>query len=179
MWPNNTTRANSPAPRAQDGNWALSTRPARYANCRPPVAALDRRGQCFSRVVCYALDAASKVARVRWQFEWPYGFADADGAARSAMDVAARDAYSSVGGSVAPLANGNYLVAFTSVDARSADDARGSALAFEVDVAGGAAAVSRLAVPTPLADQDKQGAYRLVPWDSIAAETHVCPFDNS
>ncbi|KAH8072835.1 hypothetical protein JL721_3485 [Aureococcus anophagefferens] len=144
-----------------------------------PGCAVDRRGQCFSRVVCYALDAAAKVARVRWQFEWPYGFADADGAARSAMDVAARDAYSSVGGSVAPLANGNYLVAFTSVDARSADDARGSALAFEVDVAGGAAAVSRLAVPTPLADQDKQGAYRLVPWDSIAAETHVCPFDNS
>ncbi|KAH8057252.1 hypothetical protein JL722_6901 [Aureococcus anophagefferens] len=143
-----------------------------------PGCAVDRRGQCFSRVVCYALDAAAKVARVRWQFEWPYGFADADGAAL-AMDVAARDACSSVGGSVAPLANGNYLVAFTSVDARSADDARGSALAFEVDVAGGAAAVSRLAVPTPLADQDKQGAYRLVPWDSIAAETHVCPFDNS
>ena len=39
--------------------------------------------------------------------------------------------------------------------------------------------VGMVAVPTPLADQDKQGAYRLVPWDSIAAETHVCPFDNS
>ena len=91
--------------------------------------------------------------------------------------LAERDAYSSVGGSVAPLANGNYLVAFTSMDARQTYDARGTAFAFEVDVQGGATALSKLAVPTPEADQDKQGSYRLVPWDSLGGERAACPFD--
>ena len=160
-----------------------------------PGCTVDRRGQCFSRVVCYALDSETMVASVRWQFEWPYALSDlaapperrrrlgrGGDAAAAPSDMAAvseRDAYSSVGGSVAPLSNGNYLVAFTSVDARATYDGRGAALAFEVDVEGGASAVSTLAVPTPLADQDKQGAYRLVPWDSIAKETNACPFDAS
>lgn len=136
-----------------------------------PGCAADRRGECFSRVICYALDAGTRIARVRWQFEWPFSLSGAN------ATIDARDLYSSVGGSVAPLPNGNYLVAFTSVDDESTFDERGAAFAFEVDAEGGATAVSRLAVPTPIADQDKQGSYRLVPWANLGGETASCPFD--
>ncbi|KAH8044364.1 hypothetical protein JL722_14756 [Aureococcus anophagefferens] len=103
--------------------------------------------------------------KVRWQFEWP-------SARRQLQD---RRLYNLVGGSAAALANGDYLVAFTSLDDTNKYDSRGTAFAFEVDV-DGRSTVTTVAIPTPKADQDRQAAYRLVPWDSVGGETSVCPF---
>ena len=132
---------------------------------RPGCATANTSG-CFSRAIAYELDAAARVARVRWQFEWP-----------SALDVDFKtdDLYNLVGGSATALANGDYLVAFTSLDDTNKYDARGTAFAFEVDV-DGRSTVTTVAIPTPKADQDRQAAYRLVPWDSVGGETSVCPF---
>ena len=132
---------------------------------RPGCATANTSG-CFSRAIAYELDAAARVARVRWQFEWP-----------SAVDVDFKtdDLYNLVGGSATALANGDYLVAFTSLDDTNKYDSRGTAFAFEVDV-DGRSTVTTVAIPTPKADQDRQAAYRLVPWDSVGGETSVCPF---
>ncbi|KAH8055200.1 hypothetical protein JL721_10303 [Aureococcus anophagefferens] len=132
---------------------------------RPGCATANTSG-CYSRAIAYELDAAARVAKVRWQFEWP-----------SALDVNFKtdDLYNLVGGSAAALANGDYLVAFTSLDDTNKYDSRGTAFAFEVDV-DGRSTVTTVAIPTPKADQDRQAAYRLVPWDSVGGETSVCPF---
>ncbi|KAH8067049.1 hypothetical protein JL720_12559 [Aureococcus anophagefferens] len=132
---------------------------------RPGCATANTSG-CYSRAIAYELDAAARVAKVRWQFEWP-----------SALDVNFKtdDLYNLVGGSAAALANGDYLVAFTSLDDTNKYDSRGTAFAFEVNV-DGRSTVTTVAIPTPKADQDRQAAYRLVPWDSVGGETDVCPF---
>ncbi|KAH8048679.1 hypothetical protein JL720_15795 [Aureococcus anophagefferens] len=128
---------------------------------RPGCATANTSG--YSRAIAYELSAAASPGPLAVQ--WP-----------SALDVNFKtDDLYAVGGSAAALANGDYLVAFTSLDDTNKYDSRGTAFAFEVNV-DGRSTVTTVAIPTPKADQDRQAAYRLVPWDSVGGETDVCPF---
>ena len=97
-----------------------------------PGCTIMRTGQCFSRAIMYRLDREAMVARVVWQFEAPD---DVTGLYRSPEDMqtfAQQSTWNEVGGSVYRLANGNYLVAFSSVESDD-ENPKGAASIFELD----------------------------------------------
>jgi len=136
-----------------------------------PGCTVIRTGACFSRAVRYRLDHDLKTISIVWQFTYPYDLKDAD----NFLDIAQRDTWNEVGGSAFRLENGHYLVAFSSVDA-SAQNPRGSALIFELDIHGNHTLTTTLAIPTPTSNIGTQNGYRFMPWHSINGESFSTPF---
>ncbi|KAH8047620.1 hypothetical protein JL720_16041 [Aureococcus anophagefferens] len=145
-----------------------------------PGCTIMRTGQCFSRAIMYRLDREAMVARVVWQFEAPD---DVTGLYRSPGDMqtfAQRSTWNEVGGSVYRLANGHYLVAFSSVESDD-ENPKGAASIFELDagqqkgdstlgVDGNRTLATKLDIPTPLSNVGMQNGYRFTPWSSIGGE---------
>ena len=163
--------------------------------------------ECFSRAVMYSLDpacddggddaddgadgatattgpeadvACNRTARVVWQFEFPLAVG------RSPWrEVTTDDVYNFCGGSISKLPNGNYLIAFTSMDKAPTQHnatATRTAYAWEVDADGrappaadddaaGAQVRTALRFPMPHDDAASQNSYRVVPWHSISGES--------
>ena len=158
---------------------------------RPGCYALASRGYagCFSRAIQYELDDAAGVARVRWQFEYPYQLnassgeygashfvarADDDYTPTPNADLATvftHDLFNWDGGSVARLADGHYLVAFTAVEATRDWNPSASMYAFEVD--GRGKALTMLVIPN---GDSTDGGYRLRAWSAIDGESPTSPF---
>ena len=70
----------------------------------------DSTALCFSRAICYRFDRVRRVVEVVWQFAFPLQPNAAPWRAVMGADV-----YNNCGGSVTRLANGGYMVAFTSM----------------------------------------------------------------
>ena len=141
-----------------------------------PGCTIMRTGQCFSRAIMYRLDREAMVARVVWQFEAPD---DVTGLYRSPEDMqtfAQRSTWNEVGGSVYRLANGHYLVAFSSVESDD-ENPKGAASIFELDVDGNRTLATKLDIPTPLSNVGMQNGYRFTPWSSIGGEAAGDPFN--
>ena len=95
------------------------------------------------------------------------------------------DVYNFCGGSISKLPNGNYLIAFTSMDKAPTQHnatATRTAYAWEVDADGrappaadddaaGAQVRTALRFPMPHDDAASQNSYRVVPWHSISGES--------
>ena len=126
---------------------------------------------CFSRVVAYDLDHATRTAALAWQFEWGVDLAGGDNATWAAAMT--HDGYNPVGGSVYELPGGRLLVGFTSVAAMQRDwNPRGTSPVFEFAPrdGGGYDVAAKLLLPEPLANNGLQNAYSVVPWDQVHDE---------
>ena len=84
------------------------------------------------------------------------------------------DVFNAVGGSVYELTNGHFLVGFTSVSDTRAYNPRATSYAFELATGDGddghVAVKTRMLIPTPLQNVDRQNGYRFVPWRTINGE---------
>ena len=130
---------------------------------------------CFSRAVEYKLDFMRAKVSVVWQFEFPFGLDEA-----SIEKVELHDVFNAVGGSVYELTNGHFLVGFTSVSDTRAYNPRATSYAFELATGDGddghVAVKTRMLIPTPLQNVDRQNGYRFVPWHSVTGEGSLSPF---
>ena len=129
---------------------------------------------CFSRAVMYRLDNAAMRAVVVWQFEFPFSLSDS-----SVEKVMLHDVFNAVGGSVYELTNGHFLIGFTSVSDTREYNPRATSYAFEIATGEGNGKVdvkTRMLIPTPLQNVDRQNGYRFTPWHSVVGESSLSPF---
>ena len=101
---------------------------AQRPGCRGSSNGTTDGAGCWSRVAQYNL-GADMIARVVWQFEFPYSLDTS-----SIKTVEERDLFNAVGGSVYQLSNGNFLIGFTSVSDNRKYDPAATSYAFEIAV---------------------------------------------
>ena len=115
------------------------------------------------------------IARVVWQFEFPYSLDTS-----TISEVEKHDLFNAVGGSAYQLSNGNFLIGFTSVSDNRKYDPAATSYAFELATGDGddghVAVKTRMLIPTPLQNVDRQNGYRFVPWHSVTGEGSLSPF---
>ena len=133
--------------------------------------------------VAAAYGSGDYYVEVVWQYEFPYQLDKTTGPSDDPKNGSAvfehameSDAFNLEGGSIRRLANGNYLLAFTSLDDNRKWNPRGSSYIFEVDMDGSKMVYSKLTLPTAEYDVGSQNAYRFVPWSAINDESESCPF---
>ena len=119
----------------------------------------------------YKLDHDLGTVEVAWQFSFP-DFLTAD---ESNYETFTKlSTWNEVGGSAYKMHNGNYLIAFSSVDP-SDENPKGTAMAFEIDVNGNHTASTLMEIPTPIANVGTQNGYRFIPWAAISGESATNP----
>jgi hypothetical protein len=134
-------------------------------------------GANYTRAVEYTLDTRTMTANLTWQFEYPLNTSAHTLSTRSVKDVEKADVQSAIGNSVTKMRNGHYLVAFTDEEVANDDDAAASAtrsdsLLFDVTEHGRLHAALVVKGDSIWAE----GAYRVVPFESVYGEKATCPF---
>ena len=155
---------------------------------------------CYSRAIEMHLDFETMVARVAWQFEFPYALAvnrdddtgsevdgtngtaaaRGDGGVVSTSDpiegynlsfVERRDLFQLDGGNVLPLGDNRTLVAFTGTYPGDDDVYQNASYVFEIDQDSGRIR-GMLTIPRP---PWKSGSYRVLPLASVGGEHQTSP----
>jgi hypothetical protein len=150
-------------------------------NSRPGCSAVNAYKGCYSRALMLDLDFDKASASAAWEFSDPYSLhdetveyaADGDGAKKSGdhanTEVMTHDQFNWDGGSAYRLANGNVIVAFTSVYPTRDYNPNYAMYAWEVDGTT-AERKTQIIVPAGYNAMQSSGGYRMTPWDSIGGE---------